>query len=527
MQRPALFPGCPAPVPGGGHAAAEPRVTAIRDRARCRCRRAVAAAAGALCAVLLPGASLAAAAGARAAASGGSWGKAEVVRGLAARNKGGFALVTTVSCASAGNCAAAGIYADRSGHERSYSDVFVVSQKNGRWGKAEEIPGTAALNVGDYADFSTVSCGSAGNCAAAGNYTGRSGNSEVFVVSQKHGRWGKAQEVPGLAAVNKGDAGMESVSCAPAGSCSAGGTYTGRSGGFEAFVVSRKNGTWGKAEQVPGSAALNTGGDALVSSVSCASAGRCAAGGHYSLPGNDNGQPSEAFVVSQNKGRWGKAERVPGLAALDTGRESEINSVSCDRAGSCAAAGYYTGRSFKSEGFVVSRKNGSWGRAEEVPGIAALSKDAEFAAVSSVSCPSAGNCSAVGYYDIGVNGFRAFAVSQKNGTWGQAGLVPGLAALDTGGYSALGSASCGSAGNCSAGGNYTRGRSGRTRAFVVTKDNGIWGQAEQVPGTAALNKGGNAGIGPVSCPPSGSCSAGGAYTDSSRHLQAFLVSQAP
>jgi hypothetical protein len=44
----------------------------------------------ALCAVLLPGASLAAATSARAAAPGSSWGKAEVVRGLAARNKGGF-----------------------------------------------------------------------------------------------------------------------------------------------------------------------------------------------------------------------------------------------------------------------------------------------------------------------------------------------------------------------------------------------------------------------------------------------------
>jgi cytochrome c551/c552 len=479
--------------------------------------------------VLLPGASLAAAAGARAAASGGSWGKAEEARGLAARNKGGFAVVTSVSCDPAGNCSAVGTYANRSGHERSYAEAFVVSQKHGRWGKAEEIPGTAALNVGDYADFSSVSCGSAGNCAAAGNYAGRSGNSEVFVVSQKHGRWGKAEEAPGLAAMNKGDAEIESVSCAPAGSCTAGGTYAGRSGNSEAFVVSRKNGTWGKAEQVPGSAALNTGGDAEVSSVSCASAGRCAAGGQYSLPGNQNGQPSEAFVVSQKKGRWGKAERVPGLAALDTGRQSEIDSVSCDPAGSCTAAGFYTGRSASSSAFVVSQHNGTWGKAEEVPGTAALSKDGGFAAVNSVSCPSAGNCSAVGHYAISVDGgvsYRAFVVSQHNGTWGKAEQVPGLAALDTGDYSALGSVSCGSAGNCSAGGTYAHRRPGNSQAFVVTQHNGTWGKAEQVPGTAALNKGDNAEIGPVSCAPTGSCSAGGYYTDSSRHQQAFLVSQA-
>ena len=430
-------------------------------------RRAIAAAAAALCLAALPGAGLAA--GARAAASGGSWGKAEAVRGLAARNKGGFAEVMSVSCPSAGNCSAVGIYANRSGSERSYSEVFAVSQQHGQWGKAEEIPGTAALNVGDYADFSTLSCSSVGNCAAAGNYAGRSGNSQVFVVSERHGRWGKAEEAPGLKAMNKGDAELESVSCAPSGSCSAGGTYTNRRGNSEAFVVSRRNGTWGQAEQVPGSAALNTGGDAQVSSLSCPSAGGCAAGGQYSLPGNQNGQPYEAFVVSQRNGRWGKAERVPGLAALDTGRESEVDSVSCASAASCTAAGYYTGRSGSSSAFVVS---------------------------------------------------------QRNGTWGHAQQVPGLAALDTGQDSAPGQVSCFSAGNCSVGGIYAPGRSGKTQAFVVSQHNGVWDKAEPVPGAAALNKGDNAGIGPMSCPSAGGCSAGGDYTDGSRHQQALLVSQA-
>src|SRR5216683_2611505 len=40
-------------------------------------------------------------------------------------------------------------------------------------------------------------------------------------------------------------------------------------------------GGWGRAMEVPGSGALNKGGDAVVISVSCASAGNCAAGGFY------------------------------------------------------------------------------------------------------------------------------------------------------------------------------------------------------------------------------------------------------
>ena len=46
-------------------------------------------------------------------------------------------------------------------------------------------------------------------------------------------------------------------------------------------MAAERHGVWGKAIEVPGLAALNTGGDAVVNSVSCVSAGSCAAGGYY------------------------------------------------------------------------------------------------------------------------------------------------------------------------------------------------------------------------------------------------------
>src|SRR6516162_9675591 len=39
----------------------------------------------------------------------------------------------------------------------------------GTWGRAREVPGTAALNH-VYAQVNSVSCASAGNCAAGGSY---------------------------------------------------------------------------------------------------------------------------------------------------------------------------------------------------------------------------------------------------------------------------------------------------------------------------------------------------------------------
>jgi hypothetical protein len=85
-----------------------------------------------------------------------------------------------VSCAPAGNCAAGGSYTDSHGH----SQAFVASQANGTWHAAIELPGTGTLNKGGGAVVNSVSCASPGRCAAAGSYTDRSGDHQAFVASQ-------------------------------------------------------------------------------------------------------------------------------------------------------------------------------------------------------------------------------------------------------------------------------------------------------------------------------------------------------
>src|SRR5215831_10131276 len=108
------------------------------------------------------------------------------------------------------------------------------------------------------------------------------------------GGWGTAQTVPGTAALNQdGSAGINSVSCASAGNCSAGGDYLPASAFPHAFVVSEVNGTWQRAEAVPGIATLSQGGhgsppQAVINSMSCAPAGNCSAGGYYTDRFGDN-----------------------------------------------------------------------------------------------------------------------------------------------------------------------------------------------------------------------------------------------
>src|SRR6266851_1471301 len=228
----------------------------------------------------------------------------------------------------------------------------VVRERHGLWGRAIEVPGSGALNKAQDAVVISVSCASAGNCAAGGFYTDGSGNLEALVVSERHGVWGRAIEVPGSGALNKGGlARINSASCASAGNCAAGGFYADGSGNEQAFVVSEQKGVWGRAIEVPGSAALNKGRIAVVSSVSCAAAGTCAAGAFYT----DGSGSRQAFVVSEQQGVWARAIEVPGLGALNKGGDARVNSVSCPSAGNCAAGGNYFDGPGHRQGFVVNR----------------------------------------------------------------------------------------------------------------------------------------------------------------------------
>jgi hypothetical protein len=292
--------------------------------------------------------------------------------------------VYSVSCPSAGNCDAAGSYA--TGPGPFYYQPFLVRERNTRWGTAFEVPGAAALETASVARAASLACPSAGNCAVGGYYSGAGGSWQAFVASQRNGRWSQAIEVPGTAAVNiGGNATIESVSCPSPGNCAASGyyeasVYNGSTAKWQAYVVSQRDGTWGNAIAVLRAASVgdNTPG-AAAESVSCPSGGNCVAGGTYT---GGSGR-MQAFVVSQRDSNWGKATEVPGTGALNRGGTAEVLSVSCASAGYCSAGGYTDGHG-NEQAFIASERNGQWGKAIEVPGTATLNKG-QSAALTSVA----------------------------------------------------------------------------------------------------------------------------------------------
>jgi hypothetical protein len=487
-----------------------------------------AAAAAVLCAASVSGAGAATGAHAPATATlSVTWGNAVEIPGTSTLNKAGQAGVAAISCADSADCSAGGSYASSlSSSGPPVLQVYVVNRTFHSWQNAKEVPGSAGLNTGGSARITSVTCAAAGDCLAGGSYTQTSGQRQAFVVSETNGTWGTAEKVPGTAALNRGHPGatVTSASCTAPGDCLVGGRYTDSSGNGQAFVVSETNGTWGTAQEVRGTAALNAGGYALVDSVSCASAGNCSAGGRYASSSTDGVPASQAFVVSETNGTWGTAQEVQGTAALNAGGYAEVDSVSCASAGNCSAGGAYTDSTPATQAFVVNETNGTWGTVEEVPGTASLNT-AGLAQVNSVACAAPGDCSAGGFYLDSSFNTQAFVVNETNGSWGTAENVPAIPALDQGSPGArVASVSCVSAGNCSAGGSYSD-AADHQQAFVVSETGGTWGTAEEVPGSATLNAGGLAGIGSVSCAPGGLCSAAGSYTDVNNHTQVFAVSE--
>lgn len=104
------------------------------------------------------------------------------------------------------------------------------------------------------------------------------------------------------------------------------------------------------------------------------------------------------------------------------------------------------------------------------------------AKVSSVACPAAGECTALGYYSTNGSFNRLFVVRESHGRWGKAEPVPGLGGIDSSGVLA-----CPSADNCGVAGAYSAGSS--TRAFVVNEKEGVWGVLRRGPELYGLGVG--------------------------------------
>jgi hypothetical protein len=316
------------------------------------------------------------------------------------------------------------------------------------------VPGTGTEDSQGLAE----SCAAPQRCSIGGYLVNGAEREIGFLDDQPPSHvWPAALPLPGTlgsAAPMDSVAEVTSISCRSVGNCSAGGFYTDGKDRIQAFVVDEKKGTWQAAKEVAG--ALNVKGFAEVTAISCHSVGNCAAVGYYA-PGITQSRP---FVLTSKNGTWGTAAAVKGIAALDTGHYSQLTAVSCGPAGSagnCTAGGIYSvAKNASQQVFTVTEQNGTWGPARTISGVAARNTGRD-AYLAEVSCVSPGNCSVAGTFEEIGDLSQVWVASQHNGSWGIAGTVSELVVLNAGGVSAVTGLSCASVGRCAMVGYYYAG----------------------------------------------------------------------
>lgn len=316
------------------------------------------------------------------------------------------------------------------------------------------------------------------------------------------------------------------LSCASTRNCAAGGAYSDAAGRSQGLLLEEVAGIWRAPKHVvvPPDAAADPG--LTVGALSCATARNCAAGGSYRQKGGN----LQSFVASQVRGAWSGAQLVVLPAdAMTTGQTSSIRSISCASAGNCSAIGTYLDSADsvgRSDGYVVSETHGVWGGATEFT-LPANANVNPFVSFNQVDCPSVGNCSAVGSY-VDLNGVtHGLTVDEVSGTWApsQPLTLPGDANAFP--SASLSEISCVSAANCTAIGSYTN-ASGAIEGLAVAERHGQWDRAVALgmpPGAAPNPHAYLYGFSGLSCPSVGNCSAGGRYRDARQLYQGFLVNE--
>jgi hypothetical protein len=143
--------------------------------------------------------------------------------------------------------------------------------------------------------LNAISCWSAGNCTAAGDYRDSLGIAHAMVASETAGAWAHARELalPTNASKDPG-AVLNAISCWRAGNCTAVGDYVTSSGIGQAMVLTETSGTWARASALTPPVNAGTGPSAVLNAISCSSTGSCGAVGQY----EDSAGNHQAMVVS-------------------------------------------------------------------------------------------------------------------------------------------------------------------------------------------------------------------------------------
>ncbi|MGC2486669.1 MAG: hypothetical protein WA359_10555 [Acidimicrobiales bacterium] len=374
--------------------------------------------------------------------------------------------------------------------------------------------------------ISSLSCLSANSCVAAGAYANAQGNILGLIETERNGTWlsPKSLTAPAGAASDPGVT-LYQVSCGAAGYCVAAGSYDTNSSTLP-LLVEERGGHWsvGRALSLPANA-LVKGQDATIHAVSCKRSTSCSAIGTYQ-DNNPVGSRGEGFVANEVGGVWRRATEI-ALPKSNFDPFVSLNQLSCPSAGNCVAVGSFIDANDVTQALVVTETNGVWRRGEAIAPPLDASRFAG-ASWSELTCLSDSSCAALGTFNTSTGAIEAMVANETGGSWGaatQVTLPPSAAANPHVTLFGFGGIACASAQYCSLGGQYED-AAGKYQGFLANEDAGTWSPAQDVDlPTGGASGGANGGIVAVSCPRNDNCEASGSYLDASGNYQALVVNE--
>ena len=219
--------------------------------------------------------------------------------------------------------------------------------------------------------------------------------------------------------------------------------------------------------------------------MSCPSVNNCVIVGSFD-DGSEHG-----FIMSESNGTWGSPAVVDyGLP----GAPARLTNVSCPSVGNCTAVGSFQDISYNTFTFALSEQNGHWGTGEQLA-------SSDFVAPNALSCWAPGYCTLI-VEDV-TQGSIPAVMNQTNYVWDASPVTLSFPTGQTNNY--LQSISCPSAGNCTA-----IGSNNANFGIAIEERNGSWQE-----GTNLANPPGYAStlLASVSCSSPGNCTAVGSASD--------------
>ncbi len=242
--------------------------------------------------------------------------------------------------------------------------------------------------------------------------------------------------------------------------------------------------------------------------ISCSSTGNCVAVGSF----DNDVNTTLPFQETETAGTWSAADGPAGTLLPAGAVTGDLSSLSCPAAGTCVAVGYDGDAAGNTHMLVATLSGGSWSAAA-LPDPAGATQPV----LTGVSCTALTTCTAVGYA-TGSSAEQPLVATLAGTSW-----TTGLLALPTGApFAFLNAVSCPAAGTCVAVGGAELAAGGGAQPLLETGGGTTWAAS-----TLALLTGtSGAQLWDVSCTSTTTCESAGTAQLTAGHTQAEVAQDA-